>query len=163
MKNNRSQYAQRGATLFVGLIILVLMTLIAVSAFTISSSNQKAVANMQYKYASIAAANQAIEQVIGSPFTDAPAAETILIDSNNDGITDYTVQIAKPTCVRVAIDSSAILSSVQLSTSMASTANFLTLWEIEAVVNDPISGANTTVRSGVRVVLTQAQKDAVCV
>lgn len=162
MKTHNSQHNQRGVTLFVGIIILLLMTIIVIGAFTVSNSNLKAVANMQYKNESISAANKAIEQLISSSFTDAPAAETIEVDINNDGKTDYIVAIAKPLCVRAAIESAAGLSSINLSPTMTSMANWVTLWKIEAVVSDPNSGANTTVQSGVRVVLTQTQKNAVC-
>lgn len=162
MKTHSSQNDQRGVTLFVGIIILLLMTIIAIGAFAVSNSNLKTVANMQYKNESISAANRAIEQLLSSSFTDAPAAETIAVDINNDGKTDYIVAIAKPVCVRASIESAAGLSSISLSPTMSSMANWETLWKIEAVVSDPNSGTNTTVQSGVRVLLTQTQKDAVC-
>ena len=96
-------YAQRGAALLVGLIMLVLITLIVTSAFTLSTTDLKSVGNMQAKDEAIAAANQSIEQVLSSPFTTSPAAEDINVDINNDGITDYTVHIATPTCVRASV------------------------------------------------------------
>ena len=163
MKNFKPHNRQTGATLIVGLIMLVLMTLIAVGAFIVSNSNEKAVANMQYKYESIAAANQAIEQVLSSPFTKLPTAETINVDINNDGINDYSVQITKPTCVRSAIENLGVVSSLQLGTGLSSAADWQTLWEFDAVVTNTATGANTTVRTGVRVVLSQVEKDAVCI
>ena len=163
MKHYSVKSKQRGATLFVGLIMLVLMTLIAISAFTVSNSNQKAVANMQYKYESIAAANQAIEKVLSSPFTDVPAAETINVDLNGDTTTDYTVQITKPVCVRASIENYGVKTSIQLPVTLTSASDWQTLWEFDAVVTDALTGASTTVRSGVRVVLSQAKKNAVCI
>lgn len=65
MKNMKNLYKQQGATLVVGLIMLVMTTLLTVSAFTLSGNNLKAVGNMQYKNEAIAAANMAIEQTIG--------------------------------------------------------------------------------------------------
>ena len=53
---------QEGATLVVGLIVLVTITLLMVSAFSLSGGNLKAVSNMQYRNEAIAAANMGIEQ-----------------------------------------------------------------------------------------------------
>ena len=154
--------AQRGAALLVGLIMLVLITLMVTSAFTLSTTNLKSVGNMQAKNEAIAAANQAIEQVLGSPFTDSPAAEDVNVDINNDGINDYTVHITIPTCVRASISTSATVSSVSLGAAMSTVNVYNTLWDIEATVDDAKTGAKTVVSTGVKILLTQAQKDAVC-
>ncbi|PPC93770.1 MAG: hypothetical protein CTY33_06870 [Methylotenera sp.] len=154
--------SQHGITLFVSLVLLVLITLMVTTAFTLSNTNLKSVGNMQARNEAISAANKAIEQVISSSFTTSPAAETINVDINNDNSTDYIVSIATPVCVQSSIDAPANLSSVTLPITMTSTSSWNTLWEIEAVVNDAITGAKTTVRSGTRVLLTQAQKNAVC-
>jgi len=60
--------AQRGATLVIGLIMLVLITLMMTSAFMLSSGNLRAVGNMQFRSEAMAAANLAIEQVLGTEF-----------------------------------------------------------------------------------------------
>ena len=132
------------------------------TAFTLSNTNLKSVGNMQSRDEAVAAANQAIEQVISSPFTDSPAAEVIDVDINNDGTSDYEVNILLPVCVRAAIDTTAVISSVTLGTAMSTNSNWNTLWEIQAVVNDTKTGAKTTVVEGTRVLLTQAKKNAVC-
>lgn len=157
-----SYHAQRGVTLFVSLILLLLITLMVTTAFMLSNTNLKSVGNMQSRDEAIAAANQAIEQVLSSPFTDAPAAEQIDVDINNDSTTDYVVSIAKPVCIRASIDTAATPSSITLGTAMSTISSWNTLWDIEATVNDVKSGAKTTVRTGTRVLLTQTQKDAVC-
>ena len=154
-----SRHAQRGVTLFISLILLVLITLMVTTAFTLSNTNLKSVGNMQAKDEAVAAANQAIEQVLSSPFTNAPAAEEINVDFNNDRITDYVVQIAKPDCIRASKETTVAPSSISLQMPSDS---WNTLWDIEATVDDPKTGAKTTVRAGARVLLTQAQKDAVC-
>lgn len=157
-----SYRAQRGVTLFVSLILLLLFTLMVTTAFTLSNTNLKSVGNMQSRDEAIAAANQAIEQVLSSPFTNAPAAEQINVDINNDNTTDYVVSIATPVCIRSSIDTAASPSSITLGTAMSTTSSWNTLWDIEATVNDTKTGAKTTLRSGTRVLLTQTQKDAVC-
>ena len=63
----------RGAALVVGLIMLVLITLMLITALNLGTINFRSVSNMQFREEAIAAANQAIDQVIGSPFVDDPA------------------------------------------------------------------------------------------
>lgn len=167
MRQLTSRHAQRGVTLFVGMIMLVLITLMVTTAFTLSNTNLKAVGNMQAKDEAIAAANVAIEQVLSSPFTDTPTAEEINVDINNDGTTDYVVSIAKPHCIRASIytTNAAVISSVTLGAAMSPTTTFdwSTLWEIEAKVHDPRSGAETTVRTGTRVLLQALTQDEIAV
>ncbi len=154
------KHSQRGMTLLVGMIMLVLITMLVTTAFTMSTSNLKAVGNMQAHDQAIAAANVALEQVLSSPFTTSPVAESINVDNNNDGTADYVVAIAIPICVRATIDTSATHSSIGLNMSTINQWN--TIWDVEAVVTDADTGANTTVSAGMRVLLTQAQKDTVC-
>ena len=167
MTASASPGSQRGATLVVGLIMLVLITLLVTSAFTLSTSGLKSVGNMQSRDEAIAAGNKAIEQVVSSPFTASPAGDTILIDLNNDGITDYVVTLNTPICVSVAeIPGTTVApSSISLgSTFNTSTSNlFETVWDLDASVADPNgSGAAVRVHQGVRVLLTQTQINAVC-
>jgi hypothetical protein len=168
MKSTGFPVSQRGATLVVGLIMLVLITLLVTSAFMLSSSNLRSVGNMQNRNEAIAAANKAIEQVVGSPFTDAPAAEAINVDIDNDNTTDYVVNFAAPTCVSASLLPGAgpsTPSSITLGPafSPASTAFYESVWDIDAnVVDSNDSGAAVRVRQGVRVLLTEAQINAVC-
>ena len=151
---------QRGATLIVGLIMLLLFTLMISSSFMLSSTNLKAVGNMQSRNEVLAAANMAINLKLSTKFTTAPAADQIQVDLNNDGTVDYTASVAQPLCVQASLSTATAPSSVTLPTMSKVTWN--TVWEIRASVSDPVSGAATLVRSGVRVLLTQAEKDNVC-
>ncbi|MES2538444.1 MAG: PilX N-terminal domain-containing pilus assembly protein [Pseudomonadota bacterium] len=153
---------QRGATLVVGLIMLTLLTLMVTSAFTLSVSHLKSVGNMQFRNEAVAAANKAIEQVVSSAFTTSPVAESINVDLNNDGTSDYVVAIAVPTCVRATVASTATLSSLSLGASMSSSSTWNTVWEIDATVTDAATGASVRTRSGIRVLRSQSQKDAEC-
>lgn len=161
MSNPVSLRAQRGATLIVGLIMLVLLTLVVTSAFMLSTGNLKAVGNMQFRNEAAAAANKAIEQVLGSDFTKAPGAEQVNVDINNDGSTDYVVDVAKPTCIRASVAAAAAKSSLKLP-AMSTQSYWNTVWDIDATVSDAVSGASIRIRQGVRVLLTQSQKDSVC-
>lgn len=153
---------QRGATLIIGLIMLVLVTLMVFSAFTMSSSNLKAVGNLQVRDESVAAANQAIEQVLSSPFTDAPVAQTINVDINKDGTNDFVVAVGVPTCIRALVAATAAPSDVELGASMSSGSTWNTEWDVDATVTDTTTDASVRVHQGVRVLLTSTQKTAVC-
>jgi len=162
------EYAGRqgGIALVVGLIMLVLITLMLMAALNIGTANFRAVSNMQFREEAIAAANRAIEQVISSNFTAIPAAEEILVDIDSDGDNDYNVQIAEPQCVTVTEAFSADPSSLSLPPAMTLDSTWNTVWDIQATVqrDDGINmgGAAVVVRAGVRVLLAEAQKDAVC-
>lgn len=152
---------QRGITLLIGLIMLVMITLMVTTAFTLSNTNLKSVGNMQARDEALAAANIAIEQMLGSAFTNAPAAETINVDINNDSVVDYVVTIATPVCIRASQDRAAPPSSASLpGLTLAATWN--TLWDIQATVNDARSGASVSVKAGTRVLLSESEKQAVC-
>jgi hypothetical protein len=90
---------QRGATLLVALIMLVVLTLFVVSAISSSNTNLRIAGNMQIQNESAAAAQQAIEQVISSiAFTTSTTAQNIPVDVNNDGTAEYTVTV-QPVCL----------------------------------------------------------------
>ncbi|MDQ9169778.1 pilus assembly PilX N-terminal domain-containing protein [Oxalobacteraceae bacterium R-40] len=153
---------QRGATLVVGLIMLALITVMVATAFTLSTTNLKSVGNMQFRNEALAAANKAIEQVLSSPFTLSPTAETIEVDINNDDTADYTVAIATPVCVRATPAGTTTKSSISLGQSMSMVTDWNTVWELDATVTDAKSGAFIRTRSGVRVVRSDSQKKTEC-
>lgn len=162
---------QQGVTLIVGLILLILITLMVTTAFTLNTSNLKSVGNMQFRNESIAAANRAIETVIGSSFppgfTSVPGQQTITFDVNNDGTPDYSVAVYMPTCVLATTVTSGAGSSScggfrSGALSGCSTSNYSTLWNVDASVTDTVSGAQVTVTHGFRQEITDTQKNAVC-
>ena len=152
---------QSGATLIVGLIMLVLITLIVLSAFTFSSSNLKSVGNMQVREEAIAAANLAIEQVIASPFTDAPTSQEINVDINKDGINDFVVTVEAPTCIKALIASSPGNTQIGFNTGGGGS-TWNTEWDINSRVTDTASGASVQIRQGIRARLSDIQKNLVC-
>ena len=111
---------QRGTTLIVALIMLVLLTLFAVSSFNTANTNLKVVGNMQQKNEALNAAQAAIETVISTPqFIANPAnavpvpcgtANTMCTDVTGDAVADFTTTLIapegattpnQPTCVTV--------------------------------------------------------------
>ena len=99
--------AQRGFSLLVSMIMLLLMTLLAIASFHMGSSQTTVVANAQHRNEGIDAATQAIEEVVNSSnFTINPlaaipntnctgggGANTWCVDSNGDGVQDFTVTL----------------------------------------------------------------------
>jgi len=158
--------AERGAALVVSLILLTLITVMLASSFTLSTTNSKSVSNTQVRNEALAAANAAIEQVISSPFFNAPAAESINIDINNDGVVDYTVNFAVPKCqsATTITPTSLPVSSLSLGSTFASTAAsyYQTVWDVDATVIDNANGASVHLHQGIRKLLTQAQYSAAC-
>lgn len=157
---------QHGAALVVGLIMLVVITMLVMSSYTLTSSGNKAASNMQFRNEALAAANAAIEQIITSPFTDDPTAEAIDVDMDGSGTVDYTVNFAEPECVNVTkvpgMTSAPSSLSLGAAFAVATAAYYLTVWDLNGAVTDATSGASINVHQGVRVRLSQAQYDLVC-
>ena len=151
---------QRGVTLIVGLIMLVMITLLVAGAFTLSSSNLKSVGNMQVREEAVAAANLAVEQVISSPFTDAPVDQEINVDIDKNGSTDYTVTVLAPRCIKAL--SAIAPKKCQIDPLLLCTSGWNTEWDIDAQVTDAASGGAVRVRQGVRVLLSDTEKNLVC-
>lgn len=171
----RSQ--QRGATLLVSLIMLVLMTLLAVSSFNLGKSSLQVVGNMQHRSEALAAAQETIEEAVSHTwFFETPtaalhnscAANTKCIDVNGDGTADVTVILATPTCIKAQtiLNAELDLSNTedagcalgltqgQWATAGATTGNSLcseSLWELNATATDNTTEAKTTVTQGVAV------------
>mgnify|MGYP006370264077 CR=1 FL=1 len=151
MRTNSPQ-SQRGAALVVGLIMLVLVTVMLISALVMSTSGFRSVSNMQFREEAIAAANRAIDQVISSPFMLTPTEETISVDIDNPGGIPATKAFgADP-------------SSLQVSPDLTVASTWNTVWDIRATVNadENAGGAAIVVRAGVRALLGEADMNAEC-
>jgi hypothetical protein len=157
---------QSGVSLVVGLIMLVLITVMVTSAVMLSTTNLRAVGNMQSRDEALAAANTAMEQVISGPFFINPVAQTIEVDIDNDDTIDYVVALRAPQCIGDAQLPAAAIPPSSLSLGPAfnfAVANFFqTLWELDATVTHVASGTSVRVRQGVRAMLTQVQYNQWC-
>ncbi|HUP29610.1 MAG TPA: PilX N-terminal domain-containing pilus assembly protein [Usitatibacter sp.] len=108
MTQNRSR--QQGATLMIALIMLIMLTLFAVSAMNTSTTNLRVVGNMQAQAEALASSQSAIEAVISTTaFTTTPAnainnpcggvANNLCTDLNGDGTPELrTVITPTPFC-----------------------------------------------------------------
>lgn len=163
---------QRGATLIVGLVMLVVLTLLVISAIRSSNTNLRIVGNMQMQEEVSSAAQQATELVLSANFTSNPVAQSVLIDINKDGTTDYTANVT-PTCTgSIAVvnadlnpsnsaDAPCISSAAAQNTGLmvsgvvgAMTGQswcYLQQWEVQANVADTNTGATATTVQGVSI------------
>jgi len=156
IKVNSSQ-KQQGATLIVGLIMLVMITLLMVSAFTLSGNNLKAVGNMQYRNEAIASANMAIEQTINLNYAAIDPADyptLINIDIDQDNTLDYTVSIPAPVCISGKPAPADLLTLSGVNANIQNSNDFITLWEIRADATSAATGASVTARQGINKRLT---------
>jgi hypothetical protein len=163
MKQIAISRRQHGATLVVGLIMLVLITLMVTTAFMLSSTNLKSVGNMQFRDGAVAAANYAIERVMTGPFTTTLPPSPIAVDLNNDQVTDYSVEIFAPVCLRAIREPGASTPGTASSVTLGippSVVFYQTVWDIGARVEDQVTGARVRMRQGFRLRLEQAQCDA---
>lgn len=159
---------QRGVTLVVALVMLVVITLMVVSGYMVSTANLRGAGNMQYREQAIAAANFVIDQQFEGPFYNNPSAvvgSSSNVDIDHDGTVDFVVTIAGLSCVKATKQTASSVSSVTLPTTMTSVASYNTVWDFNATVADASTfktGTAVNVHQGVRVLLTQAQCDNVC-
>lgn len=157
--------SQRGAiTIFICMMMLIFMTLMVITAFSMSTVNLQSVGNAQARDEATAAAQSVIEEVMESPFTNNPSLAVLDdygVDINGDGVVDFLVDLAEPTCVRFTRANTAVGSSVTLGGMTASDA-WNTIWELDATATDAATGARVRVRQGVRKLLGNLKKNALC-
>jgi Tfp pilus assembly protein PilX len=156
---------QRGAiTIFVCMMMLIFITLMVVTAFSLSSVNLQSVGNAQVREEAIAAAQSVIEEVVASPFTDNPVSavkSAYPVDINGDGVFDYFIDLPEPACLRFTRANTSVASSVTLP-GMTAVDAWNTIWELDATATDATTGARVRVRQGVRKLLSDTEKNLVC-
>jgi len=158
----RLRTAQQGvATMFVTLVLLILITLMVVTAYSLSSVNLKTVGNVQMRKEAIASAEKAIEQVIDGTFWTTTSALPIDVDVDGDDVDDYLVTIDVPTCIRATLANISAASSVTLP-GFSSASAWNTIWVLDATATNDDSGTRVRVREGVRVLMSDADKDVFC-
>lgn len=101
MKSSPSRAVQRGFTLVMTLIFLVIFMLFAISMVSSSMINTRVAANQQYRLEAGTVAQQGIEQVISQPFIRLPITTVtpVQVDVNGDGKADFTAQVSPPACL----------------------------------------------------------------
>lgn len=155
MTQVHSRSAQRGATLVMGIIFLVLLMLSVTVAFRMSGNNLQAVGNMQSEVEAEAAAERALEGLISTDATFlAPAAVNVPVDAYG-----VAVAIAAPECIRsVPVDAKTSADStpniyLQNVTPASASGYAETHWDIAAVASGGTSGAKVEMHQGVKITL----------
>ena len=98
---------QQGVALFVGMIMLVLITLLAITSFNLGSGSLQAISNIQVRNQATASAQHVIDEIISTPkFIDNPSVPVPLgggtygtqksYDVSGDGVVDVTVDVEVP-------------------------------------------------------------------
>jgi Tfp pilus assembly protein PilX len=184
-------HRQRGSALVIGLIMLILMMMLAVTSINMGRSSALISTNQQLENQAVIYAKSAIEDAIStermfsSPdaiyLTPCNAAllNSKCIDVDGDGTPDITVQLApSPSCVTaVAISNSqldlsktsdfgCLLGStpafrVEGETTGASLCSNST-WDVTAVATDNVTSATITVNEGVNVRVPTAKVTTTC-
>jgi Tfp pilus assembly protein PilX len=177
-KNDVRIRLQKGATLFVGLIMLLLTSIVVMSLFYFGKGNLQIEANMQQRNEVLGAAQSTVETAISSTlfFTNpsnifpvyCQTANTLCIDANADGVPDITVALTPtPSCIKVqAIQNFNLdLSNTEdLGCSIGVQQNYGiagavtnnsmcadSVWEITANASDTVTQAQAFVTQGIAV------------
>lgn len=165
MKSGIAKHTQRGAiTIFLSMMMLIFMTLMVITAYSLSSVSLQSVGNTQTRQEAVAAAQSILELVVASPFTDNPALAALddePVDINGDDVDDYFVDLAVPVCVRFTRANSAVGVSVYLP-GMGAVDAWNTVWDLDATATDPATGTSVRVRQGVVKLLSDADKNLLC-
>ncbi len=137
---------ERGAVLVIAMIMLIMITLFAVSAIRSSNSELQIVGNAQVKKELAAAAQEAIELKISSivDFNNVIAGVGAASNYSIQG-GRYTVNVSAPVCKYEVVSSA--------GTSMTSTGggqSSMTYWEVVATVTDTTTGASMVTTQGLR-------------
>lgn len=175
---SRRSAREDGAVLLVGLVMLVLVTLAAVTSYNLSRGGLQAVANMGYRNDAAAAAQQAIEAAISTiAFAETPEAVFVgngacstansrCYDIDGDGVEDIDVTLTpNPSCrtgrvlstqeldVTNSEDLGCMVSAAQsfgiAGTTEPASLCAQTLWDIRAVAEDATTRSRVAVNQGV--------------
>lgn len=140
-----NHHRQRGATLIVSLIMLVVLTLLAVSGMRSSNVNTRIAGNMQVQEEAMESAQQAIEESISnSNFTRVtPATQTV---------GPYTVTFAAPICqsaTAVRKNDPGLPADGSCLGNAGASYCYWTTWEVAASAVDNKTGVTTSIHQGV--------------
>lgn len=165
----KSQRAQAGVTLVMSLIMLIVLTLLVVSAIRFSNVNLRLAGNAQAQAESAAAAQLAIDTVIKAALAgDSLSAMRETTTPVSTGGASYRVTVAKPkcnmtqnvptseldptnpndrACFGLGAGDPLVTSTNTLTTTPSACKN--QMWDIGARVGDPASGSSVNILQGV--------------
>ncbi len=161
---------ERGATLLISLIMLVVLTLFAITAIRTGNIGFKIVGNQQAQKSMEAAAQQAIEQAISNlgnfdPVTviapTSTVAQRVCVNANASAgdppAVGPTASCTSGTQVDVAPVRCISTKRSQFDSLTQPMATYDNLWEIVATVTDTLTGAKATYHQGVKIRMLSSQ------
>ena len=140
MRPLRFRHRQKGATLLVSLIMLVVITMFVVTGINLTSVNLRIIGNAQIQRKLEAAVQEAIEQEISNPA--AFSATAVVMTATIDG---FNVTVSAPGC-----KFSTVAAGYSRTQDIAPE---FTYWDFQATATDALSGANATIHQGAKIPL----------
>ncbi len=135
---------ERGAvTLLVSLTILLIMTMLVLSTININTINFRIAGNMQAQKMVESAALQGMENVMSQTGTFVSTSIMPPPIPAPIAVGDYSVTITPSDCIGTQI-----MSGFSAAWGMSPEEN---VWEMEAQVSDPLTGASITLHQGVKI------------
>ncbi len=136
-----AQPRQQGATLIVVLIMLVVLTLFAVSAINLSTINAKIVGNMQQRIVAESLAQTAIETVLNNvSYFGTTGRSTAVTVTAPAGM---TVSVSNRVCANA--------EAAQGYSAAVALVPEDTFWNVPVSVEDSLTGAKTVMNQGVKI------------
>ena len=159
----RDKVKQRGViTIFISMVLLLLITVLVVAAYSLSTTNLRAVGNVQMREEAISAASVIIESRMDSNFYLLTASQPNQgVDIDGDSVDEFLVDLALPICVRATKAASDSTSSVTLP-GMSGTSYWNTVWELDATAREASTGVSVRVIQGVRLLMNDSDKTNYC-
>lgn len=152
---------QRGSVLIISLIMLVVLTLLAVSAINMSTAGLRVVNAMQTRGEALSAAQRCVEQILSSSFAGSigtiAGTCTIAIDAGKS----YDVTMGAPCLKQMVGVPNSKLNVVRNSSGQCTSADCKcvaegywsdcadTVWDLSASVNEGFFGAHISLRQGI--------------
>jgi Tfp pilus assembly protein PilX len=179
---------QRGVTLVVAMVMLLLITLLALTTFNLGKSSMQVVGNMQSRDEGVAASRKTIDEALSSPrFIETPqdalanpcdGPNTRCTDVNADGKADIKTVLAASKCVKARTiksseldfiapqDQGCVLGGSQsFGVAGSVTGDSLcadSTWELDATSTDQVSSSQVDVVQGVNVRVAKDDIDTSC-
>ena len=154
----RYRTRQTGISLVVGLVMLIMLTLMVISAINSGTVNLRISGNMQVQDEARSAAQHAIEAFVSSyaNFYPTPAGKAATgYDINNDGTADYQVSVSTPVCKRAAQQIPPRLLSCA-SGAKYGLYCWDTMWEITAQADATKTGTTQKITQGIAITFPPA-------
>ena len=157
MNHNRAG-RQRGGALIMSLVLLVVITLLAVTSIRTSSLNLRSAHNMQLQQEAESAAQVVIEQVLSNlVWFTTPQAQFTVADNVIPGHETYGFFVDNRRCLDATpragdqLDTGADFGERADGTDSFAAGVDNTIWEVRAGVEDVATGARAVIRQGVAI------------